>query len=205
MQIIGSLLATSRLSTDQPPSMTGAGATQAIRQAILAAWKSATRAVRGSAVRSCEGRLCVRRISGRTGHFEMAKSLTWESLDRSIPSFKYQAHGPAKLVAWSAFWSNALVIRCRFDHLAALIPPPRRHRHRHICVLAQNAPLRAAVTAFVRTGRVPTYLIWQSPWHPFSDNRLFLLAIPALRPFPASHLDKPSIDPQGVLRVHAYF
>jgi hypothetical protein len=38
----GSLLATSRLSTVQLPSMAGVGATQAIRQAILAAWKSAT-------------------------------------------------------------------------------------------------------------------------------------------------------------------
>jgi hypothetical protein len=41
MQIIGSLLATSRLSTVQLPSMAGVGATQAIRQAILAAWKAA--------------------------------------------------------------------------------------------------------------------------------------------------------------------
>jgi hypothetical protein len=30
------------------------------------------------------------------------------------------------------------------DHLAALIPPPRRHRHRYHGVLAPNAPLRAA-------------------------------------------------------------
>jgi len=41
MQIIGSLLTTSRLSTVLPPSMTGVGTTQAIRQAFLAAWKSA--------------------------------------------------------------------------------------------------------------------------------------------------------------------
>ena len=33
------------------------------------------------------------------------------------------------------------------DRLAALIPPPRRHRHRYFGVLAPNAPLRAAVTA----------------------------------------------------------
>jgi hypothetical protein len=36
------------------------------------------------------------------------------------------------------------------DHLAALIPPPRRHRHRYHGVLAPNAPLRAAATAFGR-------------------------------------------------------
>jgi hypothetical protein len=28
------------------------------------------------------------------------------------------------------------------DRLAALIPPPRRHRHRYYCVLAPNSPLR---------------------------------------------------------------
>ncbi len=32
------------------------------------------------------------------------------------------------------------------DALAALIPPPRRHRHRDHGVLAPNSPLRAAVT-----------------------------------------------------------
>ncbi len=34
-----------------------------------------------------------------------------------------------------------------FDRIAALIPPPRRHRHRYFGVLAPNAPLRAVVTA----------------------------------------------------------
>ena len=33
------------------------------------------------------------------------------------------------------------------DRLAALIPPPRRHRHRYYGVLAPNLPLRPAVTA----------------------------------------------------------
>ena len=33
------------------------------------------------------------------------------------------------------------------EGLAALIPPPRRHRHRYYGVLAPNAPLRSAVTA----------------------------------------------------------
>jgi hypothetical protein len=36
------------------------------------------------------------------------------------------------------------------DQLAALIPPPRRHRHRYHGVLAPNAPLRAAAVAFRR-------------------------------------------------------
>ena len=33
------------------------------------------------------------------------------------------------------------------ERLVALIPPPRRHRHRCFGVVAANAPLRAAVTA----------------------------------------------------------
>ncbi len=36
------------------------------------------------------------------------------------------------------------------DHLAALIPPPRLHRHRYHGVLAPNSPLRAAVVAYGR-------------------------------------------------------
>ncbi|MBN8520243.1 MAG: transposase [Candidatus Accumulibacter sp.] len=35
----------------------------------------------------------------------------------------------------------------RIERLAALIPPPRRHRHRYYGVLAPNAPLRAQVPA----------------------------------------------------------
>jgi hypothetical protein len=34
------------------------------------------------------------------------------------------------------------------DHLALLVPPPRKHRHRYHGVLAPNAPLRSAVTAY---------------------------------------------------------
>ena len=33
------------------------------------------------------------------------------------------------------------------DKIAALIPPPRAHRHRYYGVLAPNSPLRTAVTA----------------------------------------------------------
>jgi hypothetical protein len=36
------------------------------------------------------------------------------------------------------------------DHLAALIPPPRLHRHRYHGVLAPNAPLRLAATVYGR-------------------------------------------------------
>ena len=36
------------------------------------------------------------------------------------------------------------------DHLAALIPPPRLHRHRYHGVLASNSPLRSAAIAYDR-------------------------------------------------------
>ena len=37
------------------------------------------------------------------------------------------------------------------DKIAALIPPPRAHRHRYYGVLAPNSPMRAAVTALAPT------------------------------------------------------
>ena len=36
------------------------------------------------------------------------------------------------------------------DRIAALVPPPRTHRHRYFGVLAANSPLRAAVTALAQ-------------------------------------------------------
>jgi hypothetical protein len=42
------------------------------------------------------------------------------------------------------------------ERLAALIPPPRRHRHRYYGVLAPNAPLRAQVTALAGVPESPT-------------------------------------------------
>ena len=40
------------------------------------------------------------------------------------------------------------------DRLAALIPPPRRHRHRYYGVLAPNSPLREAVTALAQPAKI---------------------------------------------------
>ena len=42
------------------------------------------------------------------------------------------------------------------DRLAALVPPPRTHRHRYFGVLAPNSPLRAAVTAFATPAQPAT-------------------------------------------------
>jgi hypothetical protein len=39
------------------------------------------------------------------------------------------------------------------ERIAALVPPPRQHRHRYYGVLAPNAPLRAAVTAMAPEAR----------------------------------------------------
>ena len=38
------------------------------------------------------------------------------------------------------------------ERIAALVPPPRTHRHRYYGVLAPNAPLRAVVTAMAQAG-----------------------------------------------------
>jgi len=42
------------------------------------------------------------------------------------------------------------------DRVAALIPPPRKHRHRYYGVLAPNSPLRDAVTALAQPAEAPT-------------------------------------------------
>jgi hypothetical protein len=42
------------------------------------------------------------------------------------------------------------------DRIAALVPPPRTHRHRYFGVLAPNSPLRAAVTAMAAAPAQPT-------------------------------------------------
>jgi hypothetical protein len=55
----------------------------------------------------------------------------------------YESHKPGPGGSVSLLMTPLELI----DRLAALIPPPRRHRHRYFGVLAPNAPLRAAVTA----------------------------------------------------------
>jgi len=42
------------------------------------------------------------------------------------------------------------------DRIAALVPPPRTHRHRYFGVLAPNSPLRAAVTAMAAAAQAVT-------------------------------------------------
>ena len=51
--------------------------------------------------------------------------------------------------------------------IAALVPPPRAHRHRYYGVLAPNAPLRAAVTALAPAAvpPAPTIATHEEPRH----------------------------------------
>lgn len=53
------------------------------------------------------------------------------------------------------------------DRLAALVPPPRVHRHRYFGALAPNSPLRAAVTALAPAAAPtpPTELPASEPAH----------------------------------------
>jgi len=55
------------------------------------------------------------------------------------------------------------------DRLAALVPPPRVHRHRYFGVLAPNAPLRAAVTALA-PGAPPAAAAPPTPSAPTADE-----------------------------------
>lgn len=48
------------------------------------------------------------------------------------------------------------------DRIAALVPPPRTHRHRYFGVLAPNSPLRAAVTAMA-TMQAPVIAVQAKP------------------------------------------
>jgi hypothetical protein len=44
------------------------------------------------------------------------------------------------------------------DRIAALVPPPRTHRHRYFGVMAPNSPLRVAVTAMAAPAQAATVL-----------------------------------------------
>jgi hypothetical protein len=48
------------------------------------------------------------------------------------------------------------------DRIAALVPPPRTHRHRHFGVLAPNSPLRAAVTALATPAQPAKQVVVQA-------------------------------------------
>lgn len=55
------------------------------------------------------------------------------------------------------------------ERIAARVPPPRMHRHRHYGVWAPNAPLRAAVTALVPQ---PVAVQPSAPAHTAGDEPL---------------------------------
>ncbi|MBK9022117.1 MAG: transposase [Sulfuritalea sp.] len=45
------------------------------------------------------------------------------------------------------------------DKIAALMPPPRAHRHRYYGVLTPNAPLRSVVTAQAPAAAAPAFCV----------------------------------------------
>ena len=48
------------------------------------------------------------------------------------------------------------------ERIAALVPPPRTHRHRYFGVLATNSPLRAAVTALATPAQPTKQVVVQA-------------------------------------------
>ena len=67
----------------------------------------------------------------------------WTGCANSIPS-TCSTRAPNRAPAAVARVPTPLEL---LDRLAALVPPPRVHRHRYFGALAPNSPLRAAVTA----------------------------------------------------------
>jgi hypothetical protein len=100
------------------------------------------------------------------GGFSLDASVRIEGADRAGRErlLRYCARPPFALEHLHEHHVGHLVYRCPkprpggpsalvltplelIDKIAALVPPPRTHRHRYYGVLAPNAPLRAAVTA----------------------------------------------------------
>ena len=57
------------------------------------------------------------------------------------------------------------------DRLAALIPPPRVHRHRYCGVLAPNSPLRPAVIVMALSGAPPLRVRFRGFLRPLPADR----------------------------------
>ena len=100
------------------------------------------------------------------GGFALDAAVRIEGADRAGRErlLRYCARPPVALEHLHEHHAGHLVYRCPkprpggpsalvltplelIDKIAALVPPPRTHRHRYYGVLAPNAPLRAAVTA----------------------------------------------------------
>jgi hypothetical protein len=112
------------------------------------------------------------RNMGQAGHLDLADAremASWDhgggfSLDASV---RIEGHDRAGLERLEQFGNDELAYRFPkpqsdgrtdlrltplelIDQLAALIPPPRLHRHRYHGVLAPNSPQRPQVTALAR-------------------------------------------------------
>ena len=103
------------------------------------------------------------------GGFALDAAVRIEGADRAGRErlLRYCARPPVALEHLHEHHAGHLVYRCPkprpggpsalvltplelIDKIAALVPPPRTHRHRYYGVLAPNAPLRAAVTALAQ-------------------------------------------------------
>ena len=69
------------------------------------------------------------------------------------------------------------------ERIAALIPPPRAHRHRYFDVLAPNSPHRAAAVALAQGAAVRTALPLEVPSEP-ANTGSGMGALGVSNPFP---------------------
>jgi hypothetical protein len=65
--------------------------------------------------------------------------------------------------------------------IAALVPPPRTHRHRYFWVLAPNSPLRDAVTALAAPAQALSFPVQLQPAQAAVDESSPIQCVPPMR------------------------
>ena len=83
------------------------------------------------------------------------------------------------------------------ERIAALVPPPRTHRHRYFGVLAPNSPLRAAVTALAAPAQPAKQVVVQT--EPATTGE----GAPAV--VPLGHAISPTPEPAPPKRSPAHY
>ena len=81
--------------------------------------------------------------------------------------------------------------------IAALVPPPRTHRHRYFGVLAPNSPLRAAVTALATPAQPAKQVVVQAEPANMSEGAPGVV--------PLGHAIPPTPEPATLKRSKAHY
>ncbi|MDD5030870.1 MAG: transposase [Rhodoferax sp.] len=104
-------------------------------------------------VQTTLGKRILRAFVGRVCWRDVTPKRCWAIRTVVSRSMLVSASNHTTALRWSGYKRGARADEITLTPLeliariAALVPPPRTHRHRHFGVLAPNSPLRAAVTA----------------------------------------------------------